>query len=83
MCDDNAECNNTEGSYLCNCTVGYSGDGFNCTGLLIINPRCMPEGYCSCPVCLSVSLSICHSVSAYSRTMGNEAAHERHQRLHI
>ena len=36
MCDDNAECNNTEGSYLCNCTVGYSGDGFNCTGLLII-----------------------------------------------
>ena len=32
-CDGNAECTNTIGSYLCNCTIGFSGDGFNCTGV--------------------------------------------------
>ena len=32
LCDGNAECNNTEGSYLCKCTVGYSGDGYSCRG---------------------------------------------------
>ena len=31
-CDVNAECSNTEGSYKCLCNVGYSGNGFNCTG---------------------------------------------------
>ena len=31
-CDENAECNNTVGSYLCTCTTGYSGDGFSCIG---------------------------------------------------
>ncbi|PIK53340.1 putative fibrillin-1 [Apostichopus japonicus] len=31
-CDENAFCTNTEGSFQCNCTDGYYGDGFNCTG---------------------------------------------------
>ena len=31
-CHDNATCNNTDGSYVCECDVGYTGDGFNCTG---------------------------------------------------
>lgn len=26
-------CTNTIGSYYCNCSHGYEGDGFNCTGL--------------------------------------------------
>ncbi|XP_071845759.1 uncharacterized protein [Apostichopus japonicus] len=30
-CDENAFCTNTEGSFQCNCTDGYYGDGFNCT----------------------------------------------------
>ena len=33
-CDDNATCNNTFGSYTCDCKTGYSGDGWNCTSML-------------------------------------------------
>ena len=32
-CHERAECTNTEGSYNCSCNVGYTGDGFNCTGI--------------------------------------------------
>ena len=31
MCDSNAQCTNTDGSYYCICGVGYSGDGYNCS----------------------------------------------------
>ena len=31
-CGDNAECANTDGSYSCSCSSGYSGDGMTCTG---------------------------------------------------
>ena len=32
MCQPDSYCNNTIGSHLCICNVGYSGDGFiNCT----------------------------------------------------
>ena len=33
-CDENAECNNTDGSYTCSCNTGYSGDGQSCMGML-------------------------------------------------
>ena len=33
-CDVNAVCNNTRGSYICQCKPGFSGDGRNCTGKL-------------------------------------------------
>ena len=32
-CGENAECLNTEGSYSCQCKSGFTGDGYNCTGL--------------------------------------------------
>ena len=32
VCDSNALCTNTEGSYICSCNVGYTGDGKTCTG---------------------------------------------------
>ena len=32
VCDSNAQCTNTEGSYVCGCGVGYTGDGKTCTG---------------------------------------------------
>jgi len=31
-CDPNALCTNTEGSYVCRCRGGYTGDGKICTG---------------------------------------------------
>ena len=36
-CDKNAKCNNSLGSYTCECNEGFSGDGTNCTGKLINN----------------------------------------------
>ena len=32
MCDSNASCMNTAGSYECTCEGGYSGDGQTCAG---------------------------------------------------
>ena len=32
VCDANAMCNNTDGSYTCQCVEGYSGNGTHCEG---------------------------------------------------
>ncbi|XP_015780929.1 PREDICTED: sushi, von Willebrand factor type A, EGF and pentraxin domain-containing protein 1-like isoform X2 [Acropora digitifera] len=32
-CDRHAICNNTKGSYSCQCKQGFVGDGFNCTAI--------------------------------------------------
>lgn len=29
-CDDNADCMDSDGSFLCVCNSGFSGDGFTC-----------------------------------------------------
>ena len=29
-------CNNTMGSYNCSCNSGYEGNGFNCTGMCLV-----------------------------------------------
>ena len=31
-CHHNAHCNNTLGSFICYCMVGYTGDGMTCDG---------------------------------------------------
>ena len=31
-CDTNAECTNTLGSFVCECNIGYMGDGVYCDG---------------------------------------------------
>ena len=36
MCDMNANCTNTDGSYDCTCDNGYSGDGLTCSECLIV-----------------------------------------------
>ena len=33
LCDANAICTNTNGSFSCMCSHGYSGDGMLCTGM--------------------------------------------------
>ena len=35
-CSDTAMCLNSPGSYNCSCLDGYDGDGFNCTGALVV-----------------------------------------------
>ena len=35
-CDVNAFCSNSEGSYNCTCSPGYTGNGTSCTGIYII-----------------------------------------------
>ena len=32
FCSANANCTNTEGSYMCQCQIGFSGDGYICSG---------------------------------------------------
>ena len=32
-CDANAFCNNTDGSYNCTCSPGFTGNGTACTGM--------------------------------------------------
>ena len=31
VCDEHATCTDTEGSFLCTCNTGFSGDGYNCS----------------------------------------------------
>ena len=37
-CDANAVCANTDGSFVCTCKAGYSGDGVSCDGKYLFNP---------------------------------------------
>ena len=32
LCSGNADCDNTVGSYTCQCQSGFSGDGETCSG---------------------------------------------------
>ena len=34
-CHEDSTCTDTDGSYYCTCEVGFVGDGFNCTSMLL------------------------------------------------
>lgn len=34
-CSHDAVCTNTIGDFICNCTEGFDGDGYYCTGIFI------------------------------------------------
>ena len=36
-CDSNANCTNIDGSFLCTCHIGYTGNGLSCEGKEIIS----------------------------------------------
>ena len=46
LCDFNANCINTHGSYYCSCFSGFSGDGNTCIGKE--NERCLKEIHFIC-----------------------------------
>jgi hypothetical protein len=33
ICDDNANCTDTIGAYICDCHTGYMGDGLTCADI--------------------------------------------------
>ena len=37
VCDINANCSNTRGSYICTCRAGYTGDGKTCQGRIKVD----------------------------------------------
>ena len=39
-CHEVAECTNTNGSFYCNCTPGFDGNGTYCQGICNIAPFC-------------------------------------------
>ena len=55
-CDDNADCTDIDGSYMCTCLVGFTGDGETCCTYLTHNHVC---------VC------VCMSVYMYKQNRGN------------
>ena len=34
-CSENADCTNTQGSHICSCNSGFSGDGYECEGIVL------------------------------------------------
>ena len=50
-CHQDADCNNTIGSYSCECKPGYFSDGMECTGmsweLILISDVCIHSAFIS------------------------------------
>ena len=36
LCDENADCANSDGSYRCTCKQGFTGDEIDCEGIVTI-----------------------------------------------
>ena len=52
LCDSNASCSNTYGSYFCTCDTGFTGNGSVCIGeIVIVVKLCSHNNYCEVCVC--------------------------------
>lgn len=61
-CDPNSICNNTEGSYVCQCLDGYEGDGRNCKGRVSLLVTLCPDfNFINFPLFSSLTFPISHS----------------------
>ncbi|CAH3168531.1 unnamed protein product, partial [Pocillopora meandrina] len=48
-CSENANCTNTEGSYICSCNPGFSGNGLECEGINLPKlPATVAVDYAAC-----------------------------------
>ena len=61
-CDVNASCENTMGSYTCQCLPGFSGNGINCSDI----DECDSQ------------MNDCHAVSVCENTVGSYTCTCRH-----
>jgi hypothetical protein len=48
-CDDNATCNNTDGSFTCSCNAGYTGDGVTCAADTVCTEGDLQNSTLPCP----------------------------------
>ena len=46
LCDFNADCINTHGSYNCSCLSGFTGNGKSCEGEEILSLELIPPLHC-------------------------------------
>lgn len=60
LCSPFAECRNDEGSYVCVCMEGYTGDGRVCTGKCDFTELKADKKYMICAVYVYIKLSSFH-----------------------
>ena len=74
VCDVNANCSNTYGSYFCTCRAGYTGNGSQCDGKisckLIILVDALLHYDADIDEC-ALGLDICHPNATCHNTAGN------------
>ena len=79
-CHANASCNDSQGSFICQCNIGYSGNGLNCSSMYILHWYTVCKTfYCSSShLSLLISLDIneclsipCHANASCTDTQGS------------
>ena len=66
VCDINANCSNTRGSYICTCKSGYTGDGKMCQGIINVVLPCDNNGDGRFPgTCNDQSKSAIHRIQSF------------------
>ena len=71
-CNINAVCINTEGSFVCVCLLGFTGDGVTCTGLSLITIMSLfsTESFADIDEC-SLGIDNCDSNAVCINTVGS------------